>query len=387
MQFVDEAVIEVEAGKGGDGLLSFYRARNVPKGGPDGGNGGNGGDVTLVGESALNTLVDFRFTPRCRAQPGVAGGSREKTGANGAGLTVRVPVGTTVIDEETRTVIGDVASSGETLLVARGGRRGFGNAHFKSSTNRAPRRTTPGKPGERRRLRLALRVIADVGLLGMPNAGKSTLIRRVSASKPKVADYPFTTLIPNLGVVRVHEHKSFVMADVPGILPGASHGAGLGFRFLKHLSRVRLLLHLVDVVPMDDSDPVANAQRIEEELYTYSQAFHGREIWLVATKMDLAWTDTEVRRLRAAFPNRPCHAISAVSGQGVAALLNAVMSHVEQYHARLADDAAFAEREREFARQMGDDVLDKSFGDASQKGRDTAEPASDHEPLVVYRRG
>ena len=361
MQFVDEAIVEVEAGKGGDGCLSFYRGRNLPKGGPDGGNGGKGGDVSLVGDNALNTLVDFRFQRRCRAASGKPGGSRDRTGANGEPLLVRVPVGTAIIDEETRKTIGEVRRSGERWLVARGGERGFGNTHFKSSTNRAPRRTTPGKPGDRRRLRLALQVIADVGLLGLPNAGKSTLISRVSASKPKIADYPFTTLVPNLGVVRLGDDVSFVMADVPGLIPGAAAGAGLGSRFLKHLSRTRLLLHLVDASPVDGWDPVASAQGIEAELFAYSAAFRRRPIWLVATKKDVTGADAVVDRLRAAFPDRPTHAISAVTGEGVDALLGATMAHVSGYREKLAADAEFAAREADFARRIGGDVLDHTY--------------------------
>ena len=387
MQFVDEAIIEVEAGNGGDGCLSFYRGRNLPKGGPDGGNGGKGGDVSLIGNTTLNTLVDFRFQRRCRATNGDPGGSRDKTGANGAALLVPVPVGTAIINEETRTTIGEVRHSGETWLVARGGGRGFGNAHFKSSTNRAPRRTTRGLPGERRRLRLALQVIADVGLLGMPNAGKSTLISRVSASKPKVADYPFTTLIPNLGVVRVGDEASFVMADVPGLIPGAATGAGLGFRFLKHLSRTRLLLHLVDASPMDSWDPVANAKKIEDELFAYSAAFRDRTIWMVATKMDVTGADAVAEHLRAAFPDRPWHAISAATGQGVDALLNATMMHVSSYGERLAEDAAFAAREADFARRMGDDVLEHTYRQSRQKTDRLDPDRSEYDSTeVVYRR-
>ena len=276
MQFVDEAIIFVQAGKGGAGALSFHRARNLPRGGPDGGNGGNGGNVYLVGDQALNTLVDFRFMPRCQADNGRPGGSRGKKGASGPDLAVRVPVGTAVADADTRGSLGDVDAPGARMLVARGGHRGLGNAHFKSSTNRAPRHTTPGTPGEQRRLRLELRVIADVGLLGMPNAGKSTLISRVSAAKPKVAPYPFTTLTPNLGTVRLG-HDSFVMADVPGLVPGAATGAGLGLRFLKHLSRTRLLLHLVDSTPLM-GDPLDNARRIEAELFAFSDAFRDRHL-------------------------------------------------------------------------------------------------------------
>ena len=362
MQFVDEAVIEVEAGRGGDGCLSFHRGPNLPKGGPDGGDGGNGGDVRLVGDAALNTLVDFRFMPRCRAESGRAGGGRDKTGASGPTLDVRVPVGTRIIDEETGTTLSDVVAPDQAVTVAKGGVRGFGNAHFKSSTNRAPRRTTPGSPGDSRRLRLTLNVIADVGLLGMPNAGKSTLIARVSASRPKIADYPFTTLVPNLGVVRVGEEASFVMADVPGLVPGASSGAGLGYRFLKHLTRTRLLLHLVDAAPMDGADPLANCRRIEEELHAYSRVFRDRDVWMVATKMDLAGSEHVPARLGEAFPDRPRFAISAVTGLGLGDLTRAAMAWVSRYRARLENDAGFAGRERELNDRLADDVRRHSIG-------------------------
>ena len=362
MQFVDEAVIEVEAGKGGDGALSFHRGPNLPKGGPDGGDGGNGGDVRLVGDAALNTLVDFRFMPRCRAESGRAGGGRDKTGASGVTLDVRVPVGTRVIDEETGTTVGDVAVADQAVTVARGGVRGLGNAHFKSSTNRAPRKTTAGSPGESRRLRLTLNVIADVGLLGMPNAGKSTLIARVSASKPKIADYPFTTLVPNLGVVRVGEDASFVVADVPGLIPGASSGAGLGYQFLKHLSRTRLLLHLVDAAPLDGSDPLANCRLIEEELHAYSRVFRERDVWMVATKMDLTGSENVLARLGEAFPDRRRFAISAVTGLGLDDLTRAAMAWVSRYRTRLEDDAEFARRERELNDLLADDVRRHSIG-------------------------
>lgn len=362
MQFVDEAVIEVEAGRGGDGALSFHRGPNLPKGGPDGGNGGNGGDVRLVGDAALNTLVDFRFMPQCRAQSGRAGGGRDKTGAGGGTLDVRVPVGTRIIDEETGTTVGDVAVADQAVTVAKGGVRGLGNAHFKSSTNRAPRKTTPGSPGERRRLRLTLNVIADVGLLGMPNAGKSTLIARASASRPKIADYPFTTLVPNLGVVRVGEDASFVMADVPGLIPGASSGAGLGYRFLKHLSRTRLLLHLVDAAPLDGSDPLANCRLIEEELHAYSPVFRQRDVWMVATKMDLTGSEDVLARLGEAFPDRPRFAISAVTGLGLEELTRAAMAWVSRYRGRMDDDPEFARRERELNDMVADDVRRHSIG-------------------------
>ena len=362
MKFVDEAVIDVEAGKGGDGCLSFHRGPNLPKGGPDGGDGGAGGDVRLVGDAALNTLVDFRFMPRCRAEHGRAGGGRDKTGASGDTLDVRVPVGTRIIDEQTGTTVGDVEVADQAVTVAKGGTRGFGNAHFKSSTNRAPRQTTPGSPGENRRLRLTLNVIADVGLLGMPNAGKSTLIARVSASRPKIADYPFTTLVPNLGVVRVGEDASFVMADVPGLIPGASSGAGLGYRFLKHLTRTRLLLHLVDAVPLDGSDPLGNCRLIEEELYAYSGVFRERDVWMVVTKMDLTGSGQMLARLAEAFPDRRRFAISAVTGLGLDDLTRAAMAWVAGYRTRLEADAEFARRERELNDRVADDVRRHSIG-------------------------
>ena len=379
MKFVDETVIDVEAGKGGDGCLSFRRGPNLPKGGPDGGDGGDGGDVRLVGDAALNTLVDFRFMPRCRGENGRAGGGRDKTGASGKTLDVRVPVGTTVIDEETRTTIGDVAAPGQVLTVAKGGLHGFGNAHFKSSTNRAPRTTTPGRPGECRRLRLELKVIADVGLLGMPNAGKSTLIRRVSASKPKVADYPFTTLVPNLGVVRVDSGASFVMADIPGLIPGASHGAGLGFQFLRHLTRTRLLLHLVDAAPMDGSDPIANCRGIEEELFAYSAGFRGRAIWMVATKLDLPGSDETTRRLREAYPERPVYGVSAITGRGVDDLVGAVMAWVAAYGERTRTDDAFVEHERELGSSIADDVLRRTMERLPASKRQHAERGDDRD--------
>ena len=302
MQFVDEVAVSVAAGKGGPGALSFRRERSIARGGPDGGNGGDGGDILLVANDALNTLVDFRFQPNYRAENGRPGGSRDKTGAGGRPLSLRVPAGTTVIDEDTLEVIGDLPRAGASLIVARGGRRGYGNAHFKSSTDRAPRRTTPGEPGETRSLRLQLQVIADIGLLGLPNAGKSTLIARVSASKPKIADYPFTTLVPNLGVVRVDTDTSFVVADIPGLVPGAAAGAGLGTRFLRHLARTRILLHIVDVAPPDGSDPLHNIDAIERELLAYSPAFAERPIWMAPNKMDLTIDTRVVDAIRARYP-------------------------------------------------------------------------------------
>ncbi len=302
MQFVDEASIIVEAGKGGNGCLSFRREKYVPKGGPDGGDGGHGGSVYLIGDDALNTLIDFKFQRFYKAENGQGGMGRQMSGKAGEDLHVKVPVGTTVIDEDTLEVIADVTEIGQVVLVAAGGRRGLGNIHFKSSTNRAPRRTTPGTEGDRRNLRLEMKVMADVGLLGMPNAGKSTLIRSVSAAKPKVANYPFTTLVPNPGVVKLGMHEHFVMADVPGLIEGASDGAGLGLRFLKHLTRTRLLFHVVDVAPFDESDPVDAARAIVHELGQFSPALSERPRWLVLNKFDLL--PEEEREARAQCDHR-----------------------------------------------------------------------------------
>lgn len=357
MRFVDEAVIDVEAGKGGDGHLSFHRARNVPRGRPDGGNGGEGGSVVLVGHAALNTLVDFRFNRVFRAAAGASGGGNERTGGAGKTLHVAVPVGTTVVDDASLELVGDVTEADQTLTVATGGGRGLGNAHFKSGSNRSPRRTTSGKPGEVRRLRLQLKVMADVGLLGAPNAGKSTLISRMSAAKPRIADYPFTTLTPNLGVVRVGPGASFLMADVPGLIAGAAQGAGLGVRFLRHLTRTRLLAHLVDIAPLDGSDPVQAVAAIEEELYAFSEAFRERDIYLVATKTDLVADDSALRRLREAYPQRRVFAVSAATGEGVDELAEALMEQVGTLRQRLADDDEFASQDRRIMEAMRDDVL------------------------------
>lgn len=286
MKFVDEVSIHVKAGDGGNGLMSFRREKFIEKGGPNGGDGGDGGSIYLEADVNLNTLVDYRYTRRFDAQRGENGGSKDCTGAKGDDLILPVPVGTTVIDANTQEIIGDLTEPGQRLMVAQGGWNGLGNTRFKSSTNRAPRQTTPGKPGEARDLKLELKVLADVGLLGLPNAGKSTFIRAVSAAKPKVADYPFTTLVPNLGVVSVGRYKSFVVADIPGLIEGAAEGAGLGIRFLKHLARTRILLHLVDMAPLDESDPADAAEVIVRELGRFSPALTERERWLVLNKMD-----------------------------------------------------------------------------------------------------
>jgi GTPase len=291
MKFVDEAIIRVEAGDGGNGIISFLREKFVSKGGPNGGDGGDGGDVYLIADENLNTLVDYQFEKFHRAERGENGGSVNCTGKRGKDLEMRVPVGTRAVDVDTDEVLGDLTRSGQRLRVAKGGWHGLGNARFASSTNRAPRKKTNGTPGEIRNLRLELLLLADVGLLGLPNAGKSTLIRAVSAAKPKVADYPFTTLVPNLGVVRVETHRSFVIADIPGLIEGAAEGAGLGIQFLKHLERCRLLLHVVDVLPADGSDPAENAVTIVQELAKYSAKLAGKPRWLVFNKLDLVMED------------------------------------------------------------------------------------------------
>ncbi|TXH60029.1 MAG: GTPase ObgE [Thiothrix sp.] len=288
MQFVDEVVIQVKAGDGGNGVVSFRREKNIEFGGPDGGDGGDGGDVYLVADRNLNTLIDFRHLRHYEAERGKNGGARNMTGNRGEDRLVPVPVGTMAFDEETGELIGDLTAPEQRLMVAKGGFHGLGNLRYKSSVNRAPRQCKPGSEGEFRTLRLELKLLADVGLLGLPNAGKSTLISAVSSARPKVADYPFTTLYPNLGVVRVGDHQSFVMADIPGLIEGAAEGAGLGIQFLKHLSRTSLLLHLVDIAPLDEAiDPVESVRTIEHELEKYSDELAERPRWLVLNKIDL----------------------------------------------------------------------------------------------------
>lgn len=326
MQFVDEASIRVFAGKGGNGIVAFRREKFIPFGGPNGGDGGDGGSVILEADRNLNTLVDFRFTRDYRAQSGQSGLGQQRTGAAGDDLVVKVPVGTTVKDVDADEIMGDLTEHGQRLLVAQGGRHGLGNVHFKSSRNRTPRQCTPGEPGEERQLKLEMKVLADVGLLGLPNAGKSSLISAVSAARPKVANYPFTTLYPNLGVVAISPETSFVMADIPGLIEGAAEGAGLGIQFLKHLSRTGLLLHVVDIAPMDDSDPVENIRVIHEELEKYSAELIDKPRWLVLNKIDLMLED-EVEEICSRIVAEtqwqgPVYQISAVSREGTQALVN-----------------------------------------------------------------
>ncbi|RMD77898.1 MAG: GTPase ObgE, partial [Gammaproteobacteria bacterium] len=335
MKFVDEVSIEVQAGAGGDGCVSFRREKFLPKGGPDGGDGGDGGSVYLVADASLNTLVDFRHSRRFRAERGQPGMGANRTGRSGEDLRIRVPVGTVVRDADTGELLGDLVRPGQELLVARGGRRGLGNTRFKSSTNRAPRQFTRGTPSEARRLALELKLLADVGLLGLPNAGKSTFLRAVSAARPRVADYPFTTLHPHLGVVRSSPYRGFVVADVPGLIEGAAEGAGLGTRFLRHLARTRLLLHLVEVAP-PGGDPVAQARAVVRELARYSPELAARPRWLVLTKVDLLPPEERAPRCRAIRRairealgwEGPAFAVSAHSGEGLEGLIRAVDRHL-----------------------------------------------------------
>ncbi|BAP57215.1 GTPase CgtA [Thioploca ingrica] len=332
MKFVDEATIEVIAGKGGNGCLSFRREKFVPYGGPNGGDGGNGGSIYLIADKNLNTLVDFRFNRLFRAQAGEGGKGSECTGKSGQDLYIKVPVGTLVFDVATEEMLGDLVKPQQTLLVARGGQRGLGNVHFKSSTNRAPRRTTQGTLGETRTLRLELQILADVGLLGLPNAGKSTFIRAVSAARPKVADYPFTTLHPHLGVVSIEVDRSFVIADIPGLIEGAAEGAGLGIQFLKHLSRTRLLLHLVDVAS-PDRDPLQDIVKITHELEKYSSELATRERWLVFNKLDLLPAPEQKQYCQAIIEGLnwfgPVFEISALSGQGCQEICYRILNYLE----------------------------------------------------------
>jgi GTP-binding protein len=334
MKFIDEARIEIHAGKGGDGAVSFRREKFVPRGGPDGGDGGRGGSVFAVADRNINTLIDYRYARIHRARNGEPGRGSQCNGKGADDIYLRMPVGTVIADEETGAPVADLATDGQVALLAKGGKGGLGNENFKSSTNRAPRQSTPGEPGESRSLQLELKVLADVGLLGMPNAGKSTFIRAVSSARPKVADYPFTTLHPNLGVVRVDTDRSFVVADIPGLIEGAAEGAGLGHQFLRHLARTRLLLHIVDIAPPDPAvDPVKEARAIVAELKKYDAALYRKPRWLVLNKIDLV-PEEERAGVVAEFVRRyrwkgPVFAIAAVSGEGCRPLTFAIMAHLE----------------------------------------------------------
>ncbi len=343
MKFVDEATIDVIAGNGGSGCVSFRREKFIPFGGPNGGDGGRGGSVFAVGDRNLNTLIDFRYARRHEARNGEAGRGSDQFGAAADDIVLRMPMGTIIRDAETGDLLAELLVPGEKVLIVKGGDGGFGNLHFKTSTNRAPRKKTPGWPGEQKKLKLELRVLADVGLLGMPNAGKSTFIAAVSNARPKIADYPFTTLHPNLGVVRVGPEQSFVVADIPGLIEGASEGAGLGHLFLRHLQRTHLLLHIVDLAPFDESvDPVAQARAIVAELKKYDPALHAKPRWLVLNKIDMVPEDEReagvkdfVRRLRW---KGPVFRISALTHEGCVPLVRSIYEHVAALRNPALDD-------------------------------------------------
>lgn len=344
MKFVDEARIEVKAGKGGNGVASFRREKFIPKGGPDGGDGGRGGSIYAVADRNINTLIDYRYTRKFLAKNGENGRGSDCYGKGAPDIELKVPVGTVITDKNTGEVIADLDRNGQRALLAKGGKGGLGNLHFKSSTNRAPRQCTPGEPGEERELNLELRVLADVGLLGLPNAGKSTLISAVSNAKPKIADYPFTTLHPHLGVVRVGPETSFVIADIPGLIEGASEGAGLGHLFLRHLSRTSLLLHVIDVAPVDETtDPIAAARAIVKELYNFDPALADKPRWLVLNKMDLVPEDEReevIAQYRREFGDEtPIFPISAATREGCDTLVKAISEDLQQQRQMLIEDS------------------------------------------------
>jgi GTP-binding protein len=352
MKFIDEATIEVHAGNGGDGIASFRREKFVPKGGPDGGDGGRGGSVWAIADRNINTLIEYRFARIHKAKSGEKGRGSDCYGAGADDIELRFPVGTVVTDIESGERVADLAHDGERAQLAKGGQGGIGNLHFKSSVNRAPRQCTPGQPGESRRLKLELKVLADIGLLGLPNAGKSTFIRAVSAARPKVADYPFTTLHPNLGVVRVDEARSFVIADIPGLIEGAAEGAGLGHQFLRHLARTHLLLHIVDIAPYDpDADPVRDAFNIVEELRKYDEALFLKPRWLVLNKIDAIPEADRAERVKAftaayldSAPDVPVFAISALQGDGCRELTFKVAAYLDSVR-KLTPDPEPADHE------------------------------------------
>ncbi|MGB4074173.1 Obg family GTPase CgtA [Pseudomonas sp.] len=406
MKFVDEVSIFVKAGDGGNGMMAFRREKFIEKGGPNGGDGGDGGSVYIEAVDNFNTLVDYRYTRRFQAQNGEKGGSTDCTGAKGEDLILPVPIGTTVIDAGTQEVIGDLVRSGQRLMVAQGGWHGLGNTRFKSSTNRAPRQTTPGKPGEARDLKLELKVLADVGLLGLPNAGKSTFIRSVSAAKPKVADYPFTTLVPNLGVVSVDRYKNFVVADIPGLIEGASHGAGLGIRFLKHLSRTRLLLHLVDMAPLDLTDPAESAATIIDELTKFSPSLAERERWLVLNKADQILDEEQEARIAEIVARieweGPVYVVSALARQGTEKLCYDIMDFLEARAERIQENPEYAAELAELDTRIEDEAraqlqaLDdkralrrsgvKAVGDVDEDDSFWDEEDEEDGPEIIYVR-
>jgi len=386
MKFVDEAKIKVDAGDGGNGVIGFRTEKYIPRGGPNGGDGGDGGDVYLQADENLNTLVDFRFVRFYNAERGENGQTRDCTGSRGADKIVKVPVGTRCRDDDTGEILGDLTKDGQKLMVAKGGFHGLGNARFKTSTNRAPRQKTDGTPGEVRNLLLELLLLADVGMLGLPNAGKSTFIRSVSAARPKVADYPFTTLIPNLGVVSMGAGRSFVIADIPGLIEGASDGAGLGTRFLRHLERCRVLLHVVDLLPADGSDPAENALVIIEELTKHSPKLASKPRWLIFNKTDLLLEDEAnevMERVTEALEwDGPVYKIAAISKTGTQEVCQNVVDYLEDLPAEFT-----AEEQREQVEFQWDDYHESAMDDANEN-YDDADDEDDDEwddhPNIVY---
>ncbi|HBM1331944.1 Obg family GTPase CgtA [Acinetobacter baumannii] len=356
MRFVDEAVITVEAGDGGNGVASFRREKFVPFGGPDGGDGGRGGSIYIQADDDTSTLVDYRYTRKFRAERGKNGAGANCTGRGGEDVVLKVPVGTTIVDTDSGDIIGDLVEDGQRVMVASGGEGGLGNTHFKSSTNRAPRKCTTGTKGEFREIRLELKVLADVGLLGMPNAGKSTFIRAVSAAKPKVADYPFTTMVPNLGVVDADRHRSFVMADIPGLIEGAAECAGLGIRFLKHLARTRILLHIIDVQPIDGSDPAHNAKAIMNELAKFSPTLAKLPIVLVLNKLDQIAEESREEWCQHILDELqwtgPVFKTSGLLEEGTKEVVYYLMDQIEQQREREVEDPEYAAEVRAFREQL-----------------------------------
>ena len=406
MKFVDEVQIRVDAGDGGNGCVSFRREKYIPNGGPDGGDGGDGGDVYLIADENLNTLIDYRFERFHAAERGENGQSANCTGRRGKDRTLRVPVGTRASDEDTGELLGDLTTHGQKLLVAKGGFHGLGNTRFKSSVNRAPRQKSNGTPGEVRTLKLELLLLADVGMLGLPNAGKSTFIRAVSAARPKVADYPFTTLVPNLGVVSVDRYKNFVVADIPGLIEGASHGAGLGIRFLKHLSRTRLLLHLVDMAPLDLTDPAESAATIIDELTKFSPSLAERERWLVLNKADQMLDEEQEARIAEIVARiewtGPVYVISALARQGTEKLCYDIMDFLEARAERIQENPEYAAELAELDTRIEDEAraqlqaLDdkralrrsgvKAVGDVDEDDSFWDEEDEDDGPEIIYVR-
>lgn len=363
MKFVDEATIFVEAGKGGNGCVSFRREKYIPKGGPDGGDGGDGGSIYVIADENVNTLIDFRYVRRYKAENGDSGKGRDMTGRKGEDLILVLPVGTSVIDLDSEETLCDLTEIGQKVKIAQAGFHGLGNTRFKSSVNRAPRQSTNGSLGESRNIKLELKVLADVGLLGLPNAGKSTFIRAVSSAKPKVADYPFTTLVPNLGVVRVGHSRSFVVADIPGIIEGASEGAGLGIRFLKHLVRTRILLHLVDMAPYDGSSPAESAAAIAQELERFSPELALRERWLILNKVDLlpeAEVDTRCQEVIDALNwTGPVYRTSAIQKQGTDLVTQNIMTFLEDRQAAYEKDPDAKIRDNEHRERVEIEARDR----------------------------